>query len=137
MSERVTIEGIQEAQRANLRAIAVMEPKGKLGRALQLILPELHRYAVSITHVWVHWGGALRAAHRMQLLESSEETARGYIFIDPSAVNPRGQKPIDYGIYEHARGGEHAFYQRTMTEIGPTAAGRAMRFLQGELDRGD
>jgi hypothetical protein len=138
MSGHVTIQGIQEAQKANLRAIAVMEPRGKLGRVLQLILPELHRYAVSITHVWIHLGGALRAAHRMKLLESSDATsARGSIFIDPSAVNPRGQRPEAYGMKEHARGGSHAFYGRTMEEQAPQSASRALRFLQQELDRGN
>lgn len=129
----VSIEGIQEAQAANLRAIAMMEPEG-LGRVVQMVLPELHRYAVSITHVWKHWGGALRASHRMKIDEKGANSARGEIFIDPSAVNPRGQSPAKYGVFEHARGGPHAFYQRTMTEQAPASAGRALRFMQERLD---
>ena len=135
MSDHVSIEGIQEAQQANLRAIAVMEPESGLGRTVQFILPDLHRYAVSITHVWKLWGGALRAAHRMSLVEHvDKQTARGSIFIDPNAINPRGQRPAEYGVYEHARGGEHAFYLRTLLEHGPAVMGRAMKFIEGELD---
>ena len=134
MSKLVNIEGIQQAQQANLRALAVMQPEGKLGQAIQLILPELHRFAVSITHVWKVRGGALRASHRMSLVEKNADTVRGSIFIDPSAVNPRGQRPAEYGVYENARGGEHAFYARTALEAGPRAQGRAAQFLTGELD---
>jgi hypothetical protein len=135
MTERVTIKGIQEAQRANLRAIATLQPQGRLGRALQMVMAELHRYAVSITHVWIVWGGALRASHRIGVLTLTENNGRGEIFIDPSAMNPRGQRPSVYGIYEHARGGEHAFYERTVNQAGPGAVGRAMRFLQEGLGR--
>lgn len=134
MSDRVSIQGIQEAQRANLRAIAVMQPKGRLGRALQITLADLHRYAVSITHVWIYYGGALRASHRIADLVISDNQARGEIFLDPTAVNPRGQRPAEYGVYEHARGGEHAFYELTIENAGPRAAGRAMQFLMEGLD---
>ena len=41
----------------------------------------------------------------------------GRIYIDPRAVNPRGQKPSVYGFYENKRGGEHAFYDRTVEEF--------------------
>lgn len=137
MSDRVSIEGIQEAQRANLRAIATMKLQGRLGRALQMAMAELHRYAVSITHVWIVWGGALRASHRVGLPTLTENYGRGEIFIDPAAMNPRGQRPSIYGVYEHARGGEHAFYDRTVKEAGPNAAGRAIRYLLEGLERGD
>lgn len=135
MSELVTIEGIQEAQAANLRALAAMAPESGLGRAVQFALADLHRYAVSITHVWIYKGGALRASHRVGLVENVDAgTARGSIFIDPNAVNPRGQRPEEYGVYEHARGGDHAFYERTRIEHGPAAMGRAMQFLEGLMD---
>jgi hypothetical protein len=43
---------------------------------------------------------------------------RGRIYLDPSAINPRtGQKPAVYGYYENKRGGEHAFYDRTVEEF--------------------
>jgi hypothetical protein len=43
---------------------------------------------------------------------------RGRIYIDPASVNPRSkQKPSIYGYYENKRGGEHAFYDRTVEEF--------------------
>ena len=39
-------------------------------------------------------------------------------YIDPSVTNIKGRKPSLYGPYEHARGGDHAFYGRTVNEQG-------------------
>lgn len=116
---QMSIEGIQEVQENNLRRIAALQPEGKAGEAVRDALVALHRYAVSITHVGIYngvGGGSLRAAHRVEV-----EGIEGQIYIDPSARNPRtNKKPAEYGIYEHARGGEHAFYDRTVSEVGPT-----------------
>lgn len=106
---QLTIRGIQEAQRWNLRAIAAMQPDGQFGRAIQYATTIVHRHAVSITHVDT---GALRASHRIQL-----DGLRGRIYIDPSSVNPdSGARPAVYGAIEEARGGSHAFYRRTVNE---------------------
>ena len=104
---------------ANLQRIAAMKPTGALGKAVKYGTIRLHRYAVAITHVWKYLGGGLRASHRMAV-----EGASAKIYIDPSSVNPRGQKPSVYGPYEHARGGTHAFYARTVKEEGPETAKR-------------
>ncbi|MDR3572862.1 MAG: hypothetical protein P4L50_03290 [Anaerolineaceae bacterium] len=115
---KVSIKGIQEAQRANARWIAGLRPTGAFGRAIQYATIEAERYAMSITHVL---SGALRASHRMNV-----QALHGQIYIDPAAVNPHGQKPSDYGVYEHNRGGTHAFYERTVDEhyrqVGDAAA---------------
>lgn len=106
---KTDIRGIQEAQRDNAKMVAAMQPNGGLGRAVQYGTIEGHRYAVAITHVDT---GALRGSHRMDV-----SGAHGRIYIDPASVNPRsGQRPSVYGPYEHARGGPHAFYQRTQDE---------------------
>lgn len=105
-----SINGIQQAQRWNLRAIAAMKPSGALGRSVQYATIEGHRYVVSITHVDT---GALRASHRIWL-----GGLQGRIYIDPNAINPKGQRPYIYGPKEHARGGAHAFYYRTYNEFG-------------------
>lgn len=113
---KLTITGLQEAQAANLRMIAEVKPSGALGRAVKYALTELHRHAVAITHVDT---GSLRASHRMRY-EEAGASARGEIYIDPAAVNPRTHKrPAEYGVYEHDRGGSHAFYDRTRDEAGP------------------
>lgn len=125
-----TITGIQEAQRANLRALAAVKPSGELGRAVIYVLAKLHRYAVSITHVI---SGALRASHRTQYQEA-RDNALGLIYIDEGAVRPGGGRPAIYGPIEEARGGSHAFYQRTVNEAGPGAVGEALaRLIRGMI----
>ncbi len=122
----LTITGIQEAQRANLEAIAALKPQGPFGRAVIYATTAAHRYAVAITHVDT---GSLRASHRIEV-----KGLRGRIYIDPSSVNPRGRaRPAEYGVYEHARGGSHAFYQRVVDERGREIAEGAMRELMRGL----
>ena len=120
---QLSIEGIQEVQQRNLKRIAAMQPSGEAGAAVRDAIVALHRYAVAITHVGRYdrmgvsgkaIGGSLRASHRMEIAGLA-----GEIYIDPSSVNPLGKKPVVYGVYENARGGEHAFYDRTVNEEGP------------------
>jgi hypothetical protein len=58
----------------------------------------------------------------------------GKIYIDPGSVSPRRTKrkyrPAEYGIYENARGGEHAFYDRTVEEIGEQVKARAVAHIK-------
>lgn len=105
----VTIRGIQEAQRANIRTIAAVKPSGRLGVAVRNVTILAHRGAVSRTHVIT---GTLRASHRMSLSDS-----QGVVFVDPSAINPVSHiAAAKYAPVEHARGGSHAFYGRTVME---------------------
>jgi len=109
-NENFSIKGLQEAQAANARRIALFKPGGKIQKDIKKVTMAAHRYAVSITHVDT---GSLRASHRLEM-----KALRGRIYIDQSAVNPRsGQKPSVYGFYENKRGGEHAFYDRTVEEF--------------------
>lgn len=140
---RASIANIQRMQDDNLRKIGALSPQGELGEAVRDVMVGAHRYAVSITHVGRYiqtrtgkyryarpgeaavGGGALRASHRMEFAEDTQG-ARGRIFIDPNTTNPlTGDKPVEYGVYEHRRGGEHAFYARTIGEYGPRALARA------------
>lgn len=122
----MTITGIQEAQRANLQAIAALKPRGAFGRMVIYVTREAQRDAVAITHVDT---GALRASHRVKV-----QGLRGWVYIDPSSVNPRsGERPAVYGVYEHERGGSHAFYQRVVDERGQEIAERALRELMRYL----
>lgn len=120
---KMTIKGIQEAQAANNRALAAVQPRGSLGRAVQWGIAEAHRYAVAVTHVD---SGALRASHRTSFQEGGN-WARGRMMIDASSVNPHGARPSVYGPIEHERGGGHAFYARTEGE-------RGQRILTGMAD---
>lgn len=110
----ITIRGLQEAQRHNLKMVRSFEPNNALEDVVRDGTVQAHRYAVAITHVWRFMGGALRAAHRM----AWAGFAKWQIYIDPVAISPRGQKPSVYGPFEHARGGEHAFYERVENERG-------------------
>lgn len=56
---------------------------------------------------------------RSHAWEYNSHTMRGSIYISGKFAHARGktvQFPRVYGIYEHARGGQHAFYQRTYDE---------------------
>jgi hypothetical protein len=122
---KLSLEGIQEVQQRNLRRIAALKPEGAAGQAVRDAIISLHRYATQITHVGKYaGGGALKNSHRMEL-----DGLEGKVYIDPASVSPRrGQgkkaKPVEYGIYEEARGGEHAFYGRTVAEAGPAVSQR-------------
>lgn len=124
---RVTIKGLQEAQRANLKMMTAIKPEGGLGRAVQYMTTEAHRYAIAQTHVDT---GALKASHRINQLGA----ARYVISLDGSAQNPRsGARTSEYGPVEEARGGDHAFYRRTVFEGGPAMMQRAARYLVSQL----
>lgn len=118
---QLSIRGIQEVQKANEQIIAMLRPNSAFGRAVQYATIQAHRYVVAITHVD---SGALRASHRMEI-----KGLHGRIFIDPTSpgINRRrgrrrasqtALRPAVYGPMEHARGGSHAFYQRTEREAG-------------------
>jgi len=132
-----SIRGIQEAQRRNLRTIQEMQPTGAFGEAVKTGLTLAHAYTVMITHVGRYrrhgrdiGGGSLRASHRIAYAGKLE----GRIYIDPSSINPvTRQKPSVYGIAEHARGGSHAFYERTERERGRAIASRAGAILYRSL----
>jgi len=130
----ITIEGLQKAQRANAQAIAAVKPSGGLGKAIQYGTTQAHRWAVYYTP----WDtGGLRAAHRMEF-----SGARGKIYIDPGARNPRqrGAAPSEYGFYLHQqglipglRGGVRAFYAQTVEAKGQTILEGMGKVILGEL----
>lgn len=111
---RLTVRGLEEAQAVNMRRLAALRPEGELGRAVQTTVRELQTYAKGITH---RDTTALQASHLGEV-----HGLQGRVFINPAAINPRGQRPSEYGPYEHARGGSHAFYDRTVRERGPGLA---------------
>ena len=128
MSVRLTITGLQEAQAANNKLIAALKPGDAFGRAIRYATTAAHRYAVALTHVDT---GALRASHRMAI---EENFLRGKVYIDPSGRNPRSSvRTAEYGPAEHARGGEHAFYERVLSEYGDTIAEEAGRMIMRGL----
>jgi len=122
----LSMTGLQEAQADNLKRLAALKPSGELGEGIKEATLAAHRYAVQITHVWPILGGGLRASHRVEM-----KGLIGRVYIDPSAVNPRGQMPSVYGFYENRRGGSHAFYDRTVDEYG----GRASEIVIARVEK--
>jgi hypothetical protein len=124
----LTIAGIQDAQAENLRMIAALRPDGALGEAVQSVTIGLHRYLVVIRHVDT---GTLRAAEQMEISESG---LRGRVFTDPGAINPRSHRAaVDYEVFEEARGGTHAAWERTVVERAPQLEGPALQIVVREM----
>lgn len=124
----LTIRGIQRAQAMQQRTHAAVQPQGELGKAIQYITMAGQRYAIQITHVDT---GALRASHRMFV---DYQQARGRLYLSPVARNPRtGRQTAEYGVYEHERGGSHAFYDRTAEEVGPKLLRHGAEMIVGAM----
>lgn len=141
----VQIRGLEELQAANIKLLEAINPKGGLAIGVKVATQDLHKYAIGITHVHT---GALRASHIADFASGGVQTYRygipivdraaGRIYIDPAARNPvTGEAPAEYGPVEHARGGSHAFYQRTVSERGSAAAYLAVAEIQKRLPRGN
>jgi len=121
-----TIKGMREFQDANRRRLAALKPRGELGRLVKWATASAHRYAVGITHVDT---GALKNSHLMKI-----KGLRDIIYLNPRSHNPKsGQRPAEYGLYEHARGGSHAFYDRTAAELGPRLQQRMMQGIARKM----
>lgn len=134
MTPIISIRGLQEAQRGNLKMIATMKTGGALEEAVRIGTIAAHRYSVYLTHVDT---GALRISHKIKMRRSLFSGPSGEVYIDPS--NPgitrrRGRRrtaaiaarPSEYGPIEHARGGEHAFYKRAVEQHGGSIARQAI-----------
>lgn len=108
----LTIEGIQEAQNELIRTIARLEARGPRERVIKYATTTAHRFLVAHTHVDT---GTYRASQWMEV-----QGEHGQLYVNPNTVNPRtGQRPVEYSLYEEARGGEHAAYQLTIEVAGP------------------
>ena len=126
---RIGIEGLQEVQAAMMRIAARLLSGDGIAAAVGRVTLALHRVAVANTHVgryvqtrtgryrWAppntpgaRGGGALRASQMVEM-PTDHERPVGRVLLNPSTINPyTGQRPAVYGLYEHQRGGEHAFY---------------------------
>lgn len=125
-----SVEGLEQLQAYNRRLIAGLRGPF-LNRAVRDTTLAAQRYAISITHVDT---GALRASHRVELVSARQV---GIISLDRSARNPRsGALTSEYGVYEHDRGGSHAFYKRTADEFGHSAGMAGLNVLVESVRNG-
>lgn len=126
---RMTIRGLQEAQKANLELLAAMRPDGAVGRTIVIATAETHR---RLTRNTPHDIGALRATRRTEVIG-----LRGRVYNDPGARNPRSRTPpAEYDVYLHAQGripglrsGIRASMPYTVEHDGPKIAHRAIKLM--------
>lgn len=94
--------------------------RGAFRDTITAMLDIAKRYAEGITHVY---SGQLKASH---VTEYEGHRMRGSLHVDQHKL-ARGyggqlryppQFVFEYATYEHARGGSHAFYERTIKETG-------------------
>lgn len=122
----LTIQGLQEVQEWNARAIANMRPSGTMGRMIQIVVSQIQRAEIAITHVDT---GALRASERMEV-----NGLRGRTYIDPNALNPQSLELTSvYAVIENARGDPHNFAERTFNVATPQIVTQALSYLGGSL----
>jgi hypothetical protein len=108
--------------------------RGSFSLLLRESLEELRDYAEAITHVET---GALASSHRVYYDAARQ---RGEISPDPSVMQHRSRRPArsveTYAAVEHARGGTHAFYQRTLNEYGEAVVRRGVTAYMGRMPGG-
>ena len=117
------ILGLRELQQFLSNVIEGLRGTYLIG-AIERATEEARKYAASVTHVDT---GSLQGAHETEI-----DSARnvGYVQISQSARNPESNTPpFEYGVYEHERGGAHAFYQRTVDDRGEQIGGDALSLI--------
>lgn len=72
-------------------------------------------FALYAAEISPFWTGALSSSHIVTDLGETH-----FVHINPDVRNPvTGDPPAEYGIEQHAMGGWRAFYDRTLSELGP------------------
>lgn len=115
------------------RALQIVErslsPKSGGGEAVRRVAEIARAYASSITH---HWTSTLWKTHTVDESRiASDGIAAVYI---ERVRNPLGQYTDIYGPKEHAKGGDHAFYDRTVRNRGPFALRQGVSMLERRLN---
>lgn len=127
----VRVTGFHKAQ----RALEILSNKnyyrGMFRDVLTDMLKEARNYAETITHT--------RTGHlaRSHMYEYDSHLMRGWLYINPRVVYAEGATlrwPREYGVYEHNRGGSHAFYERTYKERMPQLANQGVKAMMRTLD---
>lgn len=117
------IYGLQEAQAGNQQMLMASRPQGEFGEAIDYVVKHALAYAIRVTHVDRGW---LKASHR-----GRRAGLKGAVYIAPMGGD---DDPAEYGPYEHARGGSHAFYDRTVDEAGDQIIKGGIKILAGAYD---
>ena len=111
---RIKLEGLPELEAAFVKINRELSESGEAGKVIRLITMRMQRFAPGVTHVIT---GALRSSHRFQI-----DGLRGVVFPDPAVINPDTGKSVStYAEKEELKGGDHAFYARTVQVYGRQA----------------
>ena len=103
MSIDIEIKGLAETQARMERLLEEISAQGGLEAIVAKGTLRAHRYAVGITHVI---SGRLKNSHFPQVTATANQV---YGTIGTN---------VAYAMIEHNRGGDHAFYERTVSEDG-------------------
>lgn len=99
--------------------------RGYIRDTIQASLQDLRDYTSSIVHKET---GTLSRGIEWQY---DSTLMRGRLLIAPWAIKVSGRETLQwaqvYGVFEHRRGGEHAFFQRAMRERAPHTAARELQ----------
>lgn len=110
--------------------------RGIFRDTVQAMLYEFRNFAQMITHITT---GTLARSHNVYY---DRNAISGYVYPESIAKPPdiRGGRlyPMasQYAVWEHARGGTHAFYERTLNEFGPSTAMDGIRVFLGRMPGG-
>lgn len=106
---RVEIVGIEATIVVLNKYASTTGRRALMPRTMEIIAEEFAEAARTTTHVIT---GALRGSHTaMKITPMKWEVTP-----NPGTINPFGFRPAEYGPVEHARGGDHAFYERAIRE---------------------
>lgn len=103
MSIDIEIEGLRETQARMERLLEEISAQGGLEAIIAKGTLRAHRYAVGVTHFI---SGRLRNSHFPQVTATANQV---YGTVGTN---------VAYAMIEHNRGGDHAFYERTVNEDG-------------------
>lgn len=111
--------------------------RGAMRDTITAMLDIAQNYAMRITHIYT---GTLKMSH---VTEYDGHRMVGRLFVDPHVLarsyGGRLKSPqqfvAEYAIYEHQRGGSHAFYERTVNETGGVLNFEGFKVFKGYMDK--
>lgn len=129
VSTQMWVEGNEQIQRVLLALSEQTAETGDIRTQVEESWARaLAQLAIKYTHVDT---GSLRSAHHVLAQDKAHVVQISPLVINPESVTP----PHEYGVYEHARGGDHAFYYLVWAndadETALNAADRYIRLLEG------
>lgn len=104
--------------------------RGAFRDTIKHMLNVMRDYAEQITHVET---GTLASSHEIYY---NPRRLSGYIYVGDLQKLRGNSRQIasEYGIYEHRRGGDHAFYERALNEMGHQIGWEGIRMMIDYLD---